>query len=56
MVAPPDNLGVIIFNNSRNKEAMAELTYQVEWTDDLLAAWQTTGVTESIVSNDGITQ
>ncbi|MFO1484532.1 MAG: LamG-like jellyroll fold domain-containing protein [Verrucomicrobiaceae bacterium] len=56
IIVPPDNTGAIIFNYSRSKEAMAKLTYQVEWTDDLLTAWQTTGVTESIMSDDGIKQ
>ena len=42
---------------SRNKLAMAELTYTVEWNDVLsTTGWSSAGVTETILSDDGVTQ
>ena len=35
---------------------MAELTYQVQWTDDFLTAWSAAGVTETIISDNGLVQ
>ncbi len=34
---------------------MAELTFQVQWTDTL-AAWSSLGVTEAILSDNGLVQ
>jgi hypothetical protein len=41
----------------RSIEAMAELNHAVEWSDTLLAgSWNSDGVTESVVGDDGTTQ
>ena len=46
------------FNYQRNKLALADITFQVEWSDTLaLGDWHTNDVTEEIVSdNDSIQQ
>lgn len=45
------------FFYTRNKQAMAELTYQVEWNYVLSSTgWSSAGVTEVILGDDGITQ
>ncbi len=46
----------IEFFYTRNKLAMAELSYDVQWTDDLLATWDNSGITESILSDNGAVQ
>lgn len=54
--APPSG-GTFNFNYSRNKLALGDLVFQVEWSDTLASNdWHTTGVTETIVSDDGTTQ
>jgi alpha-L-fucosidase 2 len=41
----------------RSIEAMAELNHAVEWSDTLLAgSWNSDGITESVIGDDGITQ
>lgn len=55
-MAPLDDSGFIYFTYTRNKQAMAELTFQVEWTDDLTTIWSSLGVTESIVTDNGLVQ
>ncbi len=54
-IAPPGG-GVIEFTYTRNKLAMAELTFQVQWSDDLLTTWSGVGVTETLLSDNGYTQ
>ena len=42
-----------IFNYRRNKLALADIVFQVEWSDTLATNdWHTTGVTEIILSDD----
>ncbi len=36
--------------------AVADVTCQVEWTDNLNSAWSSTGVTQQILGDDGITR
>lgn len=49
--------GFVDYLYSRNKLAMAELTYTVEWNDVLsTTGWSSAGVTETILSDDGVTQ
>lgn len=55
-LAPMDDSGLLYFTYTRNKQAMAEVSYQVEWTDDLLLAWSTAGVVETIVHDNGLIQ
>ncbi|MFO1436744.1 MAG: hypothetical protein U1F81_00390 [Verrucomicrobiaceae bacterium] len=55
-MAPVDDSGFIYFTYTRNKQAMAELTFQVECTDDLTTIWSSLGVTESIVTDNGLVQ
>lgn len=55
-VAPVDNSGFLFFSYTRNKQAMAELSYQVEWTDDLLLPWSSVGVVENITGDTGLLQ
>ena len=46
----------IEFTYSRNKTAMTELTYIVEWSATLSAPWSTAGITQTVLTDDGITQ
>lgn len=47
----------IEFFYTRNKQAMAELIFQVEWKDTLSSPnWSSAGVTETSLSDDGLTQ
>ncbi len=46
----------IEFTYQRNKTAMTELTYVVEWSDTLTPLWSSVGVTEMILSDNGIVQ
>lgn len=55
-LAPLDNSGFITFTYTRNKQAMAEITFQVEWTDDFATPWSSAGVTETITSDNGLVQ
>ncbi|MFN7563081.1 MAG: M6 family metalloprotease domain-containing protein [Prosthecobacter sp.] len=55
-MAPVDNSGLIFFTYIRNKQAMAEITFQVEWTDDFAIPWSSIDVTESIMSDNGLVQ
>lgn len=53
----PPTAGFVEFHYSRNKLAMAELVYQVEWNDVLSATgWSGAGVTETILSDNGLVQ
>ncbi len=53
--APPG--GVFFFHYQRNKLAMADVQFQVEWSDTLSTNdWQSAGVTEEILSDNGSTQ
>lgn len=54
-ITPPSG-SFIEFFYTRNKLAMAELGYEVQWTDDLLTAWSNAGVTETILSDNGTVQ
>lgn len=54
-ISPPQ-AGNVEFTYTRSKAAMAELTYQVEWSDDLLGPWHSAGVTETLSLDDGETQ
>lgn len=52
----PDG-GELQFTYARNKNADGELGFVVEWSDTLLPNdWHTDGVSESIVSDDGVLQ
>lgn len=45
------------FNYTRNKLALADVIFQVEWSDTMAANdWQSTGVTEEIINDDGSEQ
>ncbi|MBL9130637.1 MAG: choice-of-anchor D domain-containing protein, partial [Verrucomicrobiaceae bacterium] len=56
-MAPLDGSGFIYFTYTRNKQAMAEVSYQVEWIDDLLAPpWSSAGVVETITTDNGLVQ
>ena len=49
--------GVLEFTYPRTVLALSENTFEVQWSDDLTAgSWSTAGVTEQILSDDGITQ
>lgn len=49
--------GFVSYLYTRNKLAMAELTFTVEWNDVLATTgWSSAGVTETILSDDGVTQ
>lgn len=49
--------GALQFVYSRNKAAMTELSFQVEWNDSLQPLdWSTNGVTESVTADNGTTQ
>lgn len=49
--------GNFFFNYTRSKLATADVAYQVEWSDTLASNdWQTTGVSESLVTTNGDTQ
>jgi hypothetical protein len=50
--------GVIEFTYVRNKAALGAATFAVKWTDDLAApaAWSSMGVTEQILSDNGVLQ
>ena len=50
------NGAVIEFVYQRNIEAMSEVSYIVKWSDDLGPPWSAQGVTEAILSDNGITQ
>jgi uncharacterized delta-60 repeat protein len=52
----PPASGFVEFHYTRNKLAMAEITFQVQWAEDLLSAWQSSGVTESVTSDNGALQ
>ena len=55
--APPPSGGTFLFNYRRNKLALADIIYQVEWSDTLAENdWHTTGVTEQIDSDDDTIQ
>ena len=54
-ITPPSG-SFIEFFYTRNKLAMAELSYDVQWTDDLLATWENSGVTEMMLSDNGSVQ
>lgn len=55
-LAPLDGSGSIYFTYTRNKQAMAEITFQVEWADDLSGPWSPSGVVENILSDNGLIQ
>lgn len=45
---------VLLYTYSRNKLALADVVFQVEWSDTLAANdWHTTDVTEEIITDDG---
>ncbi|MGI8603983.1 MAG: hypothetical protein ACR2OZ_13465 [Verrucomicrobiales bacterium] len=47
----------IAFLYTRNKAALSEVQFVVEWSDSLTASsWSSAGVTESVVNDDGIVQ
>ncbi len=49
-INPPAS-GVMYFEYNRSVTAMSEITYQVEWRDDLSpGAWSSVGVTETILN------
>lgn len=51
--APSPGGGVFFFNYRRNKLALADVIYQVEWSDTLAPNdWHTDDVTEEITSDD----
>ena len=51
--APPPSGGTFLFNYRRNKLALADIIFQVEWSDTLAPNdWHTEGVTEEILSDD----
>ncbi|MBX7211632.1 MAG: choice-of-anchor D domain-containing protein [Verrucomicrobiaceae bacterium] len=55
--AEPPATGFVNYLYTRNKLAMAELTFTVEWNDTLSSTgWSNAGVTETILSDDGVTQ
>lgn len=55
--APPPPPAVFTFNYTRNKLALGDLVFQVEWSDSLQASdWHTTGVTEQVMSEAGAQQ
>lgn len=54
-VSPPID-GMIQFTYTRNKLAMAELAYAVEWSDDLNGTWSSNGVSEEVAAEDGALQ
>ncbi|MDZ4401671.1 M6 family metalloprotease domain-containing protein [Prosthecobacter sp.] len=54
-IEPPEG-GLVEFLYTRNKLAMAELTFQVEWADNLLGPWSSAGVVETILSDNGLIQ
>jgi hypothetical protein len=35
---------------------MAEITFQVEWADNLLGPWSSSGVVETVTSDNGLVQ
>lgn len=47
---------LIKFTYQRSKDAMGEVTYIVEWSDNLAPPWSTQGVTEAITSDNGTIQ
>lgn len=60
--APPHSVelpdtGFVNYFYARNKLAMAELSFAVEWNDVLsTTGWSSAGVTETILSDNGLTQ
>ena len=53
----PSGEGTLLFTYTRNKQALAALTLQVEWSDTLATGdWYTNGVTEDVLSDDGSLQ
>jgi hypothetical protein len=55
-LAPVDDSGLIYFTYTRNKQAMTEITFQVEWADNLLGPWSSSGVVETVTSDNGLVQ
>lgn len=54
LVPPP---GVLTFDYSRNRLALADIDYQVEWSETLNSGdWFTTGVTEAVLNETSDTQ
>lgn len=52
-VANDGPASTFFFNYRRNKLALADVTFQVEWSDTLAANdWHTEGITEAILSDD----
>lgn len=52
--SPPLSGGTFFFNYTRNKLALADVVFQVEWSDTLAADdWHTDDVTEEILTDDG---
>jgi hypothetical protein len=48
--------GVIYFFYQRAKQALADVTYQVEYTNSLTGTWSTAGVGETVYFDDGVIQ
>lgn len=54
---PPPPPGMLTFDYSRNRLALADIDYQVEWSDTLASGdWHTTFVTEAVLSETADTQ
>ena len=54
---PPPPPSVLTFDYSRNRLALADVEYQVEWSDTLASGdWHTTSVTEAVLSETAETQ
>lgn len=51
----PPLAGVLTFRYTRSRQAMAELTFQVQWSDEL-TDWNINGINETILSDDGVFQ
>lgn len=50
---PPPTGGTFLFNYRRNKLSLADVLFQVEWSETLVPNdWHTDGVTEEIISDD----
>ncbi len=49
--------GLLQYDYQRDKSALTELTFVVEWSDSLVSSdWHTEGVSESILSDNGRVQ